>query len=548
MLNQDKGTKISRIFDYLHEHIIAIIIIVAVLAGSVCMAIILHDNSNPQETDSEITEYQSMKTVYFAMDKVSSLNPLSSKAEDTHYLSKLVFSSLFRLNSNLNIEKDLVDTYEVNTSEGSVTIKLKDNVEFTDGSDLTAYDVRYTVDQIDYLGDKSPYYGYISKIDYIEVEGDTELTVYFKSPADAALDNLTFPIVSSYSYDSGDSKPIGSGQYSYGSYANKKLLKLKVNKGYYGKVATNALQFKVISDKSKIPGLMTIDSITAAVVTSNDVAIDAEDKGLQVTPIPSNEVEYIGFNFKNQYLKDVRVRQAIAKAINCQNLIHDSYGGAGMVNDSIYYPGFLGSENAGDPYEQDQIGAAELLQSCGYKDSDENGFLENKKGKELELSILVNENNDSRVDAAQTIADEMNKIGINTTVDVKSWKSYKKALKKKKFDIYVGGYQFDQKYNLKEMFAKKNNLSYSNQDVLKYVKQLETALTAKQQKEVYGKLKPILTEEIPYYCICYKTYNFISVERFNAETIPTFFNRYRGAGFWQWERILTKEVEEETDN
>lgn len=545
MLNQDKGNRAQRIFDYLHEHIIAIIIIVAILAGGICTAIIFNDKGTAEETNTEITEYKSMKTVYFAMDKVSSLNPLSSTAEDTYYISKLVFSSLFKLNGNLNIEKDLVDTYEADAKDGEVSIHLKAGVEFSDGSDLTAYDVRYTVDQIEYIGNKSPYYAYIQKIDYVEVEGDYDLTIYFKSAADAALDNLTFPIVSSYSYDADDTKPIGSGQYIYGSYANKKLLKLKVNKDYYGDVATNALQFKVISDKTKIPGLMTIDSLTAAVVTSNDVAVDAEDKGLNVTPIASNEVEYMGFNFKNTYLQDVRVRQAIAKAINCQDIINDSYGGAGMENDSIYYPGFLGSENTGDPYEEDKIGAAELLQSCGYTDSDENGFLEDEKGKEIELTILVNKNNDSRVDAAETIAEELNEIGIKATVEAKTWKAYKKALKKKKFDIYLGGYQFDQKYNLKEMFAKNNKLSYNNEDVLSYVKKLETALTAKEQKEVYGKLKPILTEELPYYCLCYKTYSFISVERFTAETIPTFFHRYRGAGFWKWERVLTTEVETE---
>lgn len=545
MLNQDKRNKAERLFDYLHEHIIAIIIIVAILAGGICTAMIFNDNYKQEETATEITEYKSMKTVYFAMDKVSSLNPLSSNAEDTYYISKLVFSSLFRLNGNLNIEKDLVETYDVHTADGEVSIKLKDNVMFSDGNALTAYDVRYTVDQIEYIGNKSPYYAYASKIDYIEVEGDHDLTIYFKNPADAALDNLTFPIVSSYSYDADDTKPIGSGQYIYGSYANKKLLKLKVNKDYYGNVATNALQFKVISDKTKIPGLMTIDSITAGVTTSNDVAIDAEDKGLNVTAIPSNEMEYVGFNFKNEYLQDIRVRQAIAKAINCQSIINDSYGGAGIVSDSVYYPGFLGSENMGDSYEQDQVGASELLKACGFVDSDENGYLEDKKGKEVKLTILVNENNDSRVDAAETIADELNKIGIKATVKVSSWKSYKQALNKKKFDLYLGGYQFDQKYNLKEMFAKNNKLSYNNQDVLNYVKQMETALSANQQKEVYGKLKPILTEEIPYYCICYKTYSFITVERFTAETIPTFYNRYRGAGFWQWERVLTKDVETE---
>ncbi len=534
-------------FDFLHEHIVKVIVICAVLTAIVSMAFILRNDGKTTQDGDEIVDYQSMKTVYFAMDKVKSLNPLSSQEEDTHYISKLVFSSLFCFDENLNLKKDLVKSYETHAKDGKVDIKLLSGVNFSDGTDLTAYDIRYTVDQIGYIGEKCPYYAYADKIDYIEVHSDTSLTVCFKNPADAALDNLTFPIVSSYLYNSSDEKPIGSGMYKYGSYANHKTLKLNPNKSYYGDKATNNLVFKVISDKTKIPGLMTIDSVTAAVTTDTAVSIEAEDKKLQVTPISSSEMEYMGFNFKHKYLKDARIRKAIAKTIDLNTIINDSYGGAGMVSDTVYFPGFLGTENAGDPYEQDQVGASQLLKDCGFLDSDENGILEDKDDKEFSVEILVNENEESRVDAADTIASELQKIGIKATVVEKSWKSYKTALKKGKFDIYLGGYHFDNQYNLKEMFAKNNFLRYNNQDVLELVKKMETALTVEKQKETFQKLKPMLIEELPYYCIAYKTYSFISVERFNADVIPTFHHRYAGCENWQWEKILTMKLEKEDE-
>ena len=107
MQNEDNRTIFQRAFDYIHEHIIAVIIIVAIIAGISCTAMILNGNQNQQDMEKEITEYKAMKNVYFAMDKVSSLNPLSSNAEDTYYISKLVFSSLFKMDEHLNIEKDL---------------------------------------------------------------------------------------------------------------------------------------------------------------------------------------------------------------------------------------------------------------------------------------------------------------------------------------------------------------------------------------------------------------------------------------------------------
>ncbi len=544
MLKQKYDEKLSRAFDYIHENIIAIIIIVAVLAGIISTVMIYHEKQSEEIQQTEITEYQSVDTVYFAMDKVKSLNPLSSKEEDTFYISQLVFSSLFRYDDTLNLEKDLVKNYSVDTAEGAVEITLRSDAVFSDGDSLDAYDVNFTIDQIHYLGNKYPYYEYVSKIDYVQIDNDYGLTVHFKDPSDAALDNLVFPIVSSSSYTSDDIKPIGSGIYKYGSYSNYKVLKLTPYKGYYGTKAENKLQFKVISDKTKIPGLMTIDSLTAGVTTESSVAIEAEDKNLKVTPIASNEMEYLGFNFKNKYLKNADVRKAIAKTIDLDGLIHDSYGGAGMVSDSIYFPGFLGTDNAGDPYEPDQIGASELLKDCGYTDKDENGVLEDKDGREITFTILVNADNESRVDAARTIASALDKIGLKTDVKAVSWKQYNAALKKKNFDMYLGGYRFDRKYNLKEMFAKSNHISYNNQDVLKYVNQMETAVTTEKQTEIYGNLKSVLTDELPYYCICYKTYNFLSVARFEADDIPTFHNRYDGCGSWRWEQVLTKEVEQ----
>ncbi|MBR3786267.1 MAG: ABC transporter substrate-binding protein [Firmicutes bacterium] len=533
-----------RIFDYLHEHIVKVIVIVAILTAVVSMIFIFRNDGYQTPEGGEIREYQSMKTVYFAMDKVKSLNPLSSQEEDTYYISKLVFSSLFRFDENMNLQKDLVKSYETDAKEGKVEIKMRADAEFSDGTDLTAYDVRYTVDQIGYIGEKCPYYAYADKIDYVEVEGDTSLTVYFENPADAALDNLTFPIVSSYLYSTSDEKPVGSGLYKYGSYANHKTLKLNPNKEYYGGVAKNKLVFKVISDKTKVPGLMTIDSVTAAVTTDSAVAIEAEDKKLQVTPVPSSEMEYMGFNFKHKYLKDARVRKAIAKTIDLNAIINDSYGGAGMISDTVYFPGFLGTENGGDPYEQDQVGASRLLKECGFKDSDENGILEDKDDKEFTVDILVNENAESRVDAADTIAAELQKIGIKAKVIKKSWKSYRSALRKGRFDIYLGGYRFDDQYNLKEMFAKNNFLRYNNQDVLKLVKKMETAINTEKQKATYEELKPMLIDELPYYCIAYKTYSFLSVERFTADVIPSYHHRYAGCDSWQWEKVLTTKVED----
>lgn len=541
---KNKGNRAYRVLDFLHEHVIAIIIAVVVLAGVISTIAIVKGDVKTSAEETEKRTYEPMNTIYFAMDPVKSLNPLSSEDRDVYYISQLMFSSLFRLDDHLNIEPDLVSSYTANSSNGSVSIKLREDAKFSDGSNVTAEDVRYTVNQILRIGEESPYYEYASKIDSVKTSGSYSLTITFENPSDAALDNLVFPIVSSRSFDASSNKVVGSGRYTYGSYDSMKFLKLKPNQYYYGGAPENKIQFKVIQDKAKTTGLMTTDSVTAYVSTAEDADADAEDKKLNVTQIPSSELEYLGFNFDNKYLAKKEVRQAIALAIDSEGLIQDNYGGGGVTSDSIYFPGFLGTENKGDPFEQDQKGASELLKKAGFKDSNEDGILEDSKGRDFKLKILVNSNNGSRSDTASSIAEALNQIGIKASVERVSWSVYRSEIRSGDFDLYLGGYQFDKKYDLRALFSRSNYLGYKNDQVLNYVKKLETCISAEQQKETYEKLKTLLQEDLPYYGLCYKTYSFITVKRFTSTEIPTFFDMYRGCDTWKWEKVVVTEEKE----
>ena len=126
----------------------SIIIAVVVLAGAVSTVAIVRGGGVSESRNTQQVEYQPMKTVYLAMDRVETLNPLVSSDSDVFYISQLVYSSLFRLDENLNIEPDLVKSYKTSPSEGSVSIKLRQDVKFSDGSSLTAADVSYTVNRI----------------------------------------------------------------------------------------------------------------------------------------------------------------------------------------------------------------------------------------------------------------------------------------------------------------------------------------------------------------------------------------------------------------
>lgn len=547
MFNKPHKNFLKSTLEFIHEHIIGIIIIVVVCSGLVSTFFIVKDNMKTEEEKAGI-QYETVNQIYIPMTNVKTLNPLLSKDEDTYHISQMVFNSLFDLSNNLNIRKELVSSYSTDDRDGIVSIKLKSGINFHNGSNLSAYDIKYTVEAIKAVGSEGLYFDMVSKIDSVIVNGNYNLKVVFKDPKDAALDNLVFPIVSSSQYGSPhdfaraeDYNPVGTGQYQFIKYDKLSSLSLKPNQDYFGDIAKNKIIFQVIPNRSKATNLMTMDNITAYLSTDQNINSIAEDKKLKVHRIMSNEVEYIAFNFKNKYLSKLNIRNAIAKAIDINSVIENAYMGNGVATDSIYFPEFLGTENKGDHYPYSEESATELVKIQGYFDRNDDGYVEDVKNNKIQLSILVNSNNVKRVDAANIIAEYLNNIGIKAKVDKVPWNEYKSRINAKNFDILIGGYKFEKRYDLRDLFNSNNKINYKNKQVVYLVNKMETAITAEEYKETYLKLKEMLWEDLPYYPICYKTYSLVTVNKFSFDKLPTFFDIYRNIDSWSWQKIVLPE-------
>ena len=543
--NEKKG--FAKFLDYLHKHIIQVIVVVVLIAGIISTVVIVTgrvaDKKSSQKSD--IT-YKEASTIYLPMITPESFDPLSSNDEVIQNINPLIFQSLFDLDENLNIVGELVDSYTTDSKEGSVNIKLKSGISFSDGTNFTADDVAYTVRQIKQIGSKSPYYNYVNRIDYVDVKDNNNLTIYFKSEKDAALDNLVFPIVCSSQYGGSNDFKIGTGPYAYGEYVDGQTLNLGANKYYKGDIAIKNVTMEALDNKNFSMGLMTMDSITCDLIKSSNGDVEAKDKDLKYKKIVSNELEYIGFNCTKPLLSNAKVRKAIALSIDCKSIIEDNYGGSGTVSNSLYYPDFLGvkdkESNEGVGYSKKE--AVKLLKSANVKDVDDDGVVETKDGKDVVLKILVNDNNTSRRDTAYSIAEDLKKVGIQSEVVAVSFDDYKKKLESKDFDIYLGGMKIDKQFRLSNMFSSSSYTGFKDAKVISKVDELELALTADEQKKVFGEVKSMLEESMPYYPICYKNYFFVSVDTLKYNKVPTFFEPYRGCNDWTWQLRISKELDE----
>lgn len=532
-----KNTTPSKIFNFIKNHIVVIFVVLVFAVGITATVLIMQREENRAPGDEgDISILQPATEVRIAMYNPRSFDPLSSSDEDVVFLNQLVYGYLFRLDENLNIVPDLVESYTANRETGSVEIQLK-AARFSDGTELTAYDVEFTINTIRFFGSVSPYYNYISKLGDVYVTGTRSIYLSFLSSKDASLDNLVFPIVSADTYNS-TSFAIGCGPYKYGEYIEGKSLDLDINQMYYGKIPEMPVNVHILQNKDILPGLATMDDITAYISSDNTADNIAIDRSLRCRYIPSGELEYLGFNCSSSFLSDTKMRQAISFAIDRNEIISDDYGNGAVISDSIYFPGFLGvDQDASISYDPKR--ASEILSSLGYVDLNEDKMLESPDGENMTLTLLVNANSGPRKDAAATIVKSLSAVGIRVEVQELSSNDLRLALKNGEFDMYLAGIDVDKQFNLSELFEAANFGKFRDDTLINLVSQLEQCLTADEQKAVFVALKPILNSQLPYLCICYKSHYFISVSTLSVESSPMFFDPYRNIGEWHWQKKVT---------
>jgi len=543
-MNRKSSKKRNSILKKIVPAFLAAVVIIAVAVSSVDIY-----KEEILNIDPDI-EYTEQDTVFLASERIDTLNPLISQSEDVYYLSKLIYSSLFTYDENLNLKPEIVESYEINTEKAYIEVTLKEGILFHDGEELKASDVAFTINTMKYAGSACPYYNKIRKINSAFTRSEYVVTIYFNNNYDCSLDELVFPIVNDNIYRTSAQfmaardgfKPVGTGQYKYKSYNSTKQLRLVPNKDYYGTKAKKDLIVTILPDRELASNMMEIDSVSCYVDSGSDRKSIASDKKLKVYDFPSNDVEFIVFNTNARYISSQEVRHAIAYGININKILENSYMGDGILTDTVYYPDFLGVKDTLGFYNYSMPDALNLLTSGGFMDKNNDGFLEDAMGETVEFTILVDKDNATRNSAARNIKADLEQLGLKSTISALGDNEYKNAIRNGQFDILITGYTIGEEYDLRNFFNGKSEWKYYNYELFEMSRELDRLYTPQQYTEKYALLKEKMMEVLPYYPICYKKMSLIGLPAFEADILPMFNDIYKNCSTWSWSTVKEKNV------
>jgi len=318
----------------------------------------------------------------FAIDQEpASLDPYMHTKQQGFTVGTLIFETLIKKDKNGEFVPWLAKEWEF-VDDTTIIFKLRDDVTFHDGSKFTAEDAVYSLT----LGATSSFSKTVfSSIDPENTKVIDEYTFEIKllnpyAPLFEALASFRGAMLCKAARESmGEAEygraPVGTGPMKFVKWVSGDRIELEAYEGYWGeKLPFEKATARIIVESSS----RSIELETGGVDIAMELAFSDWERidNNPDTVLISGESQSITFILLNNSMKpldDIRVRQALAHAIDMEALVNIAFQGNAVVADSYYIPSILGHKPVG-PMEYNLEKAKSLLEEAGYPDGFEIDF------------------------------------------------------------------------------------------------------------------------------------------------------------------------------
>jgi peptide/nickel transport system substrate-binding protein len=432
------------------------------------------------------------------------LDPRYATDANSVRVGNLIYNSLLRADEHSSLQPELAQSWRM-TDEKTYLIDLRQGITFHDGKTLTADDVKYTYESILDPKNQSPKRGLLKSLQAVDKLSPFQIRFRLSSSHAPFPEQLTLGIVpaGSQTSKSGSLPPPGSGPFTLDSVDSGERITLRANPSYWeGPPPLAGLVVKVIPD-AMVRVLEfkqgTIDFL------QNDIEPDMlpwlrKSTDASIEANQGTTFQYIGINLEHPILKNRKVRQAIACAIDRQAIIHHLLKDMGVPAGGLLSPLNWAYESAVKDWPYDPEKSKRLLDEAGFRDPDGDGPLPRFK-----LSFKTT-NIDLRIRIAAAIKEQLERVGIELELRSYEWATFFSDVKKGNFHLYslawVGILDPDIYYQIFHSSSVPpngdNRGRYSNPQFDRLLERGRTVTDVAQRKLIYAQVQRLFAEELPY--------------------------------------------------
>lgn len=411
----------------------------------------------------------------------------------------LLYNRLVRLDDNLVVVPDLAESWDIPDNQTYV-FHLRKGVKFHNGRELTAEDVKYSLNRVLDPKTASPGRSYISLIDAIEVLDKYTVKVHLSAPLASLLDGLTSDNLSIVPKEvveaNGNLQKVecGTGPFMLKEWVADNSMTLVKNPDYFekGAPAVDKVIFRVIPEQASL--LAGVKSGDIDFATINDGALirqAAKDSKVVVMSKPGLNMRIFSFNTTRKPFDDVRVREAISLALDRSEILTIAEFGMGKTTGPIPVAATQWAlPPAKLPFSTpDPARAKKLLADAGYP----NGF---------SFNITCSSTYEGGLAVAQVAQDELKKIGVTANLEVVEWGAYIDKWVKRDFSTMIelrGGSGEPDRFLYRTFYSTGavNNFLFKDAEVDKLLDLGRTQTVFAERKATYDKLQNLLSEKAP---------------------------------------------------
>ena len=485
-----------------------------------------------QETGGDVTvsPAQAGGTLKAAFqNEWAGLDPHTVSSYSSYQILNNVVETLTFYDDNLNLIPWLAESWEQSEDGLTWTFKLREGVIFHNGREMTAEDVKWSFDR---LLDPATGAGNAANVGpegtQVNVIDDYTVEIVHPEPVGILPQTLAFNKASgiiakeSLNEDGIIVQAVGTGPFKISEVEGTTRILLEKNEDYWqeGIPYLDAVEITPIPDDTVRETALRTGEVdwVLSIAPQNFDSLQA-DPNVTVSTAPQLSYDYMGINLTREPFNDVRVRQAIALALDREQIAEAGYFG---LAETVQGPTGPGSPWYFDyaPYDRDVEKAKQLLADAGYPD----GF---------EMELLPTVQYGETVRGAQVIQQQLADIGITATINAPEWSEWLELEGNFKYDAYIcnwnGLIDADQYYYLQHKSDQVFNFTgYNNPEFDQLVSEGRSISDFDERYQIYEQLNKTLVDDAPYIYM----YNKLEARAYNPKVKGFVTRSDQANNFW----------------
>ena len=421
----------------------------------------------------------------------------------------------------------LATSWSVGDDERTWTFKLREGVRFHDGSAFDANAVKFTFDRLMNPDTKSPRRSTLAAVEAVDVVDDHTVQIRTLAPYAPLLAQLSTynayimsPAQAAKVGDKLREQPSGTGPFKFGNWQPGERITLVRNDDYWGdKAKVESVTFTVVpEDSARTLLLLSGQADVISGVPTVMVPRLESNKAVEMIRKPGYRTIYLGMNLEMPPFDDLRVRQAVAHAVDKEALVKGVLSGIGTLGGSYESSVVEGSATDIPPYPYDPAKARALLAEAGHPD-----------GFSVDFYVPTGRYTNDR-QLGEAIQAQLAEVGIKANLRSPEISSYLNLLTQAKAPLFISGkgspsgdMDFTQTLSHGST-GRMNHFNLKNAEVDRLIEEQRVAVDPQARREILHRLQQKVYDTLPHVTLYYEDQ--LWATRANVDDVRVYVNEF----------------------